>query len=62
MSGILALESNEELQIAIEEQQEIGLEGLREEDKYLMEINLDDLETTSGEHQAYWRSFPLSST
>ena len=53
MSGMLALEGKEELQIAIEEQQEMGLEGLGEEDKYLMEINLDDLETTSGEHQAY---------
>ena len=51
---MLALERKEELQIAIEEQQEMGLEGLGGEDKYLMEINLDDLETTSGEHQAYW--------
>ena len=54
ISGMLALERKEELQIAIEEQQEMGLEGLGEEDKYLMEINLEDLETTSGEHQAYW--------
>jgi len=54
VSGMLALERKEELQIAIEEQQEMGLEGLAEEDRYLMEINLDDLETTSGEHQAYW--------
>ncbi len=37
-----------------EEQQEMGLEGIGEEDKYLMAINLDDLETYSGEHQAYW--------
>ena len=47
MLGMLALERKEELQIAIEEQQEMGLEGLGEEDKYLMEINLD-LESTSG--------------
>ena len=32
----------------------MGLKGVGEEDKYLIEINLDDLETTSGEHQAYW--------
>ncbi len=51
---MLALERKEEIQIAVEEQQEIGLEELGGEDKYLMEINLDDLETTSGEHQAYW--------
>ncbi len=29
----------------------MGSEGLGEEDKYLMEINLDDLETI---RQAYW--------
>eukprot|EP00984_Skeletonema_dohrnii_P032813 scaffold27594_cov76-Skeletonema_dohrnii-CCMP3373.AAC.2 len=47
VSGMLALERKEDLQIAIEEQQAMGLEGLAEEDRYLMEINLDDLETTS---------------
>ena len=25
-----------------------------EEDKYLLEVNLDDLENTSGEQQEYW--------
>ena len=54
VSGMLALERKEELQIAIKEQQEMGLDGLAEEDRYLLEINLEDLETTSGEHQAYW--------
>jgi hypothetical protein len=53
VSGMLALERKEDLQIAIEEQQEMGMDGLAEEDRYLMEINLDDLETTSGEYQAY---------
>ena len=33
---------------------EIGGEGLAEEDKYLLEINLDDLDTSSGEDQTYW--------
>ena len=32
----------------------MGLEGLAEEDKYLMRISLDDLETASWEYQAYW--------
>eukprot|EP00984_Skeletonema_dohrnii_P006037 scaffold2136_cov79-Skeletonema_dohrnii-CCMP3373.AAC.4 len=32
----------------------MGMDGLAEEDRYLMEINLGDLETTSGEYQAYW--------
>ena len=54
VGGMLALERKEDLQVAIEEQQAMGLEGLAEEDKYLMEISLGDLETTSGDYQAYW--------
>ena len=45
---VFALETKEDLKIAIEEQQEMGLEGLEEG------INLDDLETISGKDQAYW--------
>ena len=33
----------------IETHQELGEEGLLEEDKYLLEVNLEDLETTNGE-------------
>ena len=44
----------EELQSLIEDQLELGEEGLEEENKYLLEINLDDLTTTSGETQTYW--------
>eukprot|EP00986_Skeletonema_menzelii_P011915 scaffold6302_cov157-Skeletonema_menzelii.AAC.1 len=54
VAGMLALEKKGDLQFVIEEQQAMGLEGLAEEDKYLMEISLADLETTSGEYQAYW--------
>ena len=49
MGGMLALERKEDLQVAIEEQQAMGLEGLAEEDNHLMEISLGDLETTSEE-------------
>ena len=35
-------------------QQKLGEEVLAEEDKYLLKINLEDLETTSGEKQTYW--------
>ena len=38
----------------IERQQELGSDGLLEEDKYLLEVNLDDLNSTSGEWQEYW--------
>ena len=54
VSGMLALERKEEIQVAIEEQLEMGTAGLEEDDLYLMEINLEDLESTSGESQAYW--------
>ena len=43
-----------ELQKAIEDQIELGGEGLAEEDRWLLELNLEDLETTSGKTQEYW--------
>jgi hypothetical protein len=54
ISGALATAKKEELQKAIEDEIELGGEGLAEEDMYLLEINLDDLATTSGEDQTYW--------
>ena len=44
----------EELQREIKSQQEMGMEGLMEEDQYLAEVNLGDLESTTGERQEYW--------
>jgi hypothetical protein len=32
----------------------MGWEDLVEEDQYLMEVNLEDLEHTLGERQEYW--------
>ena len=32
----------------------LGGEGLAEEDEYLLEINLDDLDNSTGEDQIYW--------
>ncbi len=40
--------------MAIEAQQDIGWEDLVEEDQYLAEGNLEDLEHTSGKRQEYW--------
>ena len=37
----------------IEKQQELGTDSLEEGDKYLMEINLEDLENASGEKRQY---------
>ena len=53
-SGIQATHQKEELQMAIEAQQDMGWEDLTEEDQYLAEVNLEDLEHTSGERQEYW--------
>ena len=54
VSGLKAVERKEELQKAIEEEIEVGGAGLDEQDRYLLEINLEDLETSSGEDQYYW--------
>jgi hypothetical protein len=33
---------------------EAGTDDLLEEDQYLAEVNMEDLETSSGERQEYW--------
>ncbi len=40
--------------MAIEAQQDMGWEDLTEEDQYLAEVYLEDLEHTSGKQQEYW--------
>jgi hypothetical protein len=37
-----------------EEQTELGEAGLLEEDHWMMEVNLGDMETSSGEQEEYW--------
>ena len=54
ISGTLATQAKEELQMEIERQQELGTEGLLEEDCYLADCNLGDLEETSGIYETYW--------
>jgi hypothetical protein len=44
----------EEMQQKIEEQMELGKAGLLEEDHWMVEVNLGDMETTSGEREEYW--------
>ena len=53
-AGALANRRKEELQLAIEEAKCKGVDGLAEEDRWLMEVRLDDLDVTSGEDQEYW--------
>ena len=54
VGGLEAVKRKQELQSEIERQVELGGEGLDEQDKYLLEINLADLEHSSGENHYYW--------
>jgi hypothetical protein len=49
VQGTLATQCKGELQREIEDQQDQGFDGLLEEDQYLAEFNLEDLENTSRE-------------
>ena len=53
-TGTLVTAHKEELRTEIDQQLELGTEGLLEEDHYLLELNLSDLATTNGERQEYW--------
>ena len=53
-AGELVTKRKEEIRKALEDQLELGEEGLLEEDRFLLDINLDDMDTSSGEDQAYW--------
>ena len=51
VSGLKAAESKEELQREIEDQIELGGAVLDKQDRYLLDINLEYLETSTGEDQ-----------
>ena len=54
VAGTLTTQSKEVLQAEIETQLELGADDLLEEDKYLLEVNLGNLEDSTGDTQAYW--------
>ena len=54
VAGTQATLRKEEIQLEIEEQMDMGTGDLLEEDRWMMEVNLGDLETTSGEQEEYW--------
>ena len=54
VSGLKLAERKEELQREIEDQIELGGAGIDKQDRYLLDINLEDLETSTGEDQYYW--------
>ena len=55
ISGTNATMRKEQLQREIERQQDMDIgEDWEREDRYLAEVNLEDLECTSGANQEYW--------
>jgi hypothetical protein len=54
VSGALVTKRKEEIQQEIEKQQLFIPQDLQEEDQYLTEVNLEDLEFLLGERQEYW--------
>ena len=54
VSGTIATAKKEELLVEIERQRELGDVGLLEEDKYLAEVNLEEMATSLEEQQHYW--------
>jgi hypothetical protein len=54
VAGTQATLRKEELQQEIEKQLELGTMGLLEEDQWLVEVNLGDMESTAGEQEEYW--------
>ena len=51
VNGLKAEERKEELQREIEDQIELGGTVLDQQDIYLLDINLEDLDTSTGEDQ-----------
>ncbi len=54
VSGPIATAEKEEILVEIERQRKLGDAGLLEEDKYLAEVNLEEMSTSSGEPQHFW--------
>jgi hypothetical protein len=54
LCGTLITTRKEDLQRQIEEEIDKGWEDLLEEDEYLAEVNLEDLENTNRERHEYW--------
>jgi hypothetical protein len=54
MTGTLISAHKEELLKEVENQLNIGPDGLNEQDRFLLECNFDELANTTGEHQEYW--------
>ena len=54
VSGMVATRGKEQLNKEIEKQIEQGGEGLAEEERWMVEVNLDNMGNSSGERESYW--------
>jgi hypothetical protein len=55
VTGVLAVNRREQLMREIEKQIDLGGEGLAEEDQWMLEVKLGDLDGgCSGEYETYW--------
>ena len=54
VAGTCIIACKEEIQRKIERQFELGTEDILDVDKYLVEVNTNDLEGGTGERQEYW--------
>jgi hypothetical protein len=53
-AGLIATKDKEHLLQEIENQMELGGEGLAEHDKWMLEVNLSEMDTSTGEKESYW--------
>ncbi|KAL7523027.1 hypothetical protein ACHAWF_000330 [Thalassiosira exigua] len=54
VAGVAVTVCKEEIQQFIEDQLDLGGKVLDQQDQFLLDINLEGLETSSGEEQHYW--------
>ena len=53
-AGLIVTKGKEQLLQDIETQIELGGEGLAEQDKWMLEVNLEGMDTLTGEKESYW--------
>ncbi len=53
-TGRLAMAKKEEIAAKIVEQYDLGVGDMLAEDQYLLEVNLRDLQESTGEQHEYW--------
>jgi hypothetical protein len=60
--GVAAAQRKELSQLETKKQIKLGKEGLNEQGYCLLDINMSNLESSSGEHQYYWKRVEYDNT